>query len=542
MASIGDLVAFLKLDASGFKQESEHASRIAEQTADKIKDAFRDTLSALGLGFGIEKFIEGIKGQIEGITELTHLADRTGIAVDKLRALQYEAKRTGTDFETLQGAIKKMQVNLGQAVEQGKGGEKRSVFEKMGLNPDQLAAMDPSEAFAKIGDAIRGIENPTLRVRAAFDIFGKTGAEALNAIEAGTKGLANAQNKVGTLDPEMIEEIHRAHDGMLDLDAATAKLSLTMAADLAPSIATVTGMLDGQIKKLTEIMEHKKAYDDELREHGTGENKETATGKTHHAKSMLDYLYGPGGKDLIQSADDIPMVDPKHRGLTDFEKHQEEAKKKANLAKAAIDEEKRRAKEAESDQNYSAHLDHIGKIEESFRTPLDRAKDQLKEVYDAWIANETGVETYAAALAKVQEEQDKLSGVKKLAEEAKRIWEETRTPLEKYQQQIEEVDKLVKAHQMNQDTANRAKDKFKQDYMDKTANHEKQKGGERLEAFSTQSRDFQQSLAEAMRGGGDDDVKQIQQQQLKALNTIAAKVDQNNDEDEVVDLTGMHTV
>ena len=435
------------MDNAGFKHGANEAKHTATDVAEHIKGAFLEIGAALGIGFGVERFVESIKGQIEGITELTHLADRTGIAVDNLRALQYEAKRTGTDFETLLGATKKMQINLGEAIEAPKG-DKASVFSKMGLDPAQLAAMDPSQAFAAIGDKIAAIENPTLRVRAAFDVFGKTGAEALNAIEAGSKGLANARGKVGMLDPETIEEIHAAHEGMLDLDAAVQKLSRSFASNLAPGIATATEGLAALIKKDAEaveiIVQHKKAIEDEqkLLDEGKGY---TPGGQVLHASSTMDYLYGKGGGNLIQSMDDIPMNSSTgKRGLTAFEEKQKAAEKKAALAKAAVEEEQKRARDAASDKGFGEYVSHISQLEDSFTSPLEKSKEQLDEVYEAWQQGVTGIDTYVAAMAKVQDEQDKFNEKamepwKKMAEAADKFAEDSMTPLEKYKEKLLEI-------------------------------------------------------------------------------------------------------
>src|ERR1700722_14280245 len=232
-----DLVTNIVADATQFHAGANEVSAHAHALEHELKHIAGEIAGAFGVGLGIERFVEGIKGQIEKITELAHLSERTGIEVNELRALQYEAKRTGTDFETLQNSVKRMQVTLGEAVGGGsKGSEKRHLLKDLGLDPASLAAIHPAQAFAKIGDAIAAIENPTTRVHYAVELFGKNGAESLNVLMQGSEGLRKAMEKVGILTPEDIERVHQAHEGMLDLDASVQKLARSFAIELAPGI------------------------------------------------------------------------------------------------------------------------------------------------------------------------------------------------------------------------------------------------------------------------------------------------------------------
>jgi hypothetical protein len=183
-----DLVTNIVADAEGFTRGTNQAMHDAdrleahvEHMAEAIEHRFThmagEISGTLGVGFG--KFIEGMKEQMEKVVELQHLSERSGIDLNNLRALQYEAKHAGLEVETLTKTVTKFQVNLGDAVG---GGKKAGLFAQLGLDPDSLAKMDPAEAMAKVGDAIAGIENPTSRVHMAFELFGKTGAEALNVI------------------------------------------------------------------------------------------------------------------------------------------------------------------------------------------------------------------------------------------------------------------------------------------------------------------------------------------------------------------------
>ncbi|HET6324653.1 MAG TPA: hypothetical protein VFG04_08130 [Planctomycetaceae bacterium] len=536
MASIGDLVAMLRLDASGFESGAEkgikstgHLHKEFEKHADMMRDKAFETAgaitSAFGIGFGVEKFISGIEGQIEKVTELVHLSERTGIDLNNLRAQQYQAKRTGLEFETLEKSITKMQVNAAGAVG---GGDKEKLFKQLGLDPEELSKMDPAEAFAKVGDAIGGLEDPTSRVHVAYELLGKTGAETLGVLLSGTKGLKDAQAKVGILNPEGVEEMHKAHEAMLDLDAASAKLARTAAADVAPGITKVADALAnaaGWADHLANVKMNEKesflgGFLGSLLFQGEPDEKQKS-------KSLF------GGADSVYDASDITGV-----------------RDRAREKKAAADKKALFEKQMKEEEEYHKGLDDMAKEGErmanALETPYEKAVDEFDKAYDLFNNSAIDTDTFALAFIKMQTaaQDAKDKALKPLQEEwdkmskqADSLLADAMTPLEKYQEKVAEINELWEAGALTEKEAAIAlsaqADKLKA-AQDK--GHHEQPKQEHLEAFAVGSRESLQAFVEAFRGGGKD---QIQEQQLQAQQTTAeavATVAKNTDPDAVARL------
>ena len=153
---------------------------VTDFTAKTAKGAFGDLLAPIlkvtaAVG-SVGAVMNGIKGALDLGSEMTDLANRTGLAVESAYGLRRAFKDAGVDAQALGPAVNKMQKSLASAVS---GGAEGNALKAMGLDPQALASMDPGKAFAEIGNAIAKLPNATERAAASMAIFGKSGAELL---------------------------------------------------------------------------------------------------------------------------------------------------------------------------------------------------------------------------------------------------------------------------------------------------------------------------------------------------------------------------
>ena len=241
-----DLVTNLIADASGFMVGANAVEHRAHQLEHEMKTVAGEIAGAFVGGFGIEKTIESfksglesgfeaVKGQIEDIVALQHQSEKLGLAVNDMCALRLEARHTGDDFESVSKAIFKMQVNLSQAVSEP-GGKKGLLLHDLGLDAASLQQGGVLNAVGEIGDRIAGLNNQMSRGNAVFEIFGKSGFEAMNTILRGSEGLEHIKGHMQMLSPEDIRGMELAHESMLNLEESVGGLSRAFAIELAPAI------------------------------------------------------------------------------------------------------------------------------------------------------------------------------------------------------------------------------------------------------------------------------------------------------------------
>lgn len=144
----------------------------------------------------------GVFTQMGG--DLDDIAQRTGASVEALSELGFAAKMSGTNLETVESAIKKMQKQISEAADGTKGAVEG--LAKLGLTAADLINLSPDEQFKLIADRISQINNPALQTAAAMEIFGNAGAELKPLMADGAAGIEQLQQRARELGLTMSSE------------------------------------------------------------------------------------------------------------------------------------------------------------------------------------------------------------------------------------------------------------------------------------------------------------------------------------------------
>ena len=118
----------------------------------------------------------------ERIDSLTDTARGLGETVSNLQAFQFAMEEVGNvnPWQAI-GALQKIQKTIGE-VASGKNAEAANVMKSLGLDPQQLAQMNPVQQFQQIRDAIQGVQNSSERAAIAQKIFGGSAADLVPAL------------------------------------------------------------------------------------------------------------------------------------------------------------------------------------------------------------------------------------------------------------------------------------------------------------------------------------------------------------------------
>jgi hypothetical protein len=134
----------------------------------------------------------GLKNAFDLGGRLVDLSSQIGTSAGNAQVLETAFTNAGLGADSVVSTVGKMQ----KAIAAAAGGGNSEMFDKLGLDPEQLLNSDPTEAFKKIGEAIASIENPTARAAASMEIFGKSGGRLLSLF--GDKGaLSFAAEQLG---------------------------------------------------------------------------------------------------------------------------------------------------------------------------------------------------------------------------------------------------------------------------------------------------------------------------------------------------------
>jgi len=208
VASLGDLVVNLKANSASYTRSM--------QAAQKQATVFAAAAGAAAAA-AIVRF-----AQVGDQLQKTSI--RTGIAVESLSRLDYVAGQSGASFQALATGLRVM----AKFNDDLRRGSLLAVdaMEQLGLQSSDLAGLNPEQMFAKLADAISGIEDPLERAAAAQKVFGRGGTELLPMLDMGAAGIAELAQQADDLG------------AVMSTDAANNAAALTDAIDNAQRAAT----------------------------------------------------------------------------------------------------------------------------------------------------------------------------------------------------------------------------------------------------------------------------------------------------------------
>jgi hypothetical protein len=134
-------------------------------------------------------------------SQIDDISQRTGVSSESLSTLGYAAKQSGTDIESLEKSLRKMEQNLAEAY---RGNDQaQESFSRLGLTFEQLKGQTPDQQLRLIGDRLNRIKDPALKTATAMDIFGKSGTALLPMFADGAAGLEAMEAKARELGLEL---------------------------------------------------------------------------------------------------------------------------------------------------------------------------------------------------------------------------------------------------------------------------------------------------------------------------------------------------
>lgn len=222
-AAKGHMEGFHKALDVGKEHLEEHQKELAGNVG-----VLGEMASALGpVALGIAAVTGGIVESVEHFSHLSHeiqiLKAETGFTSTGLQQMSFAADASGTSIEKAASMATKMDA----AIEKGS-----PAFEKMGLDLNELKNSSPEEAFREVSEALVQIPDQIERVALARQVFGKSGAAALEFAE-NLNHLSNVAQEAGIVMGD--DDLHAASSlagGFKELEAFAEGLSNQFAAGI----------------------------------------------------------------------------------------------------------------------------------------------------------------------------------------------------------------------------------------------------------------------------------------------------------------------
>lgn len=409
-----------------FSRKMQQASRQSKMLGGGVS-FLNGKLAALGGllvgGITIRGLTNMIGTSMKLLDVLAKTSDKLGIDSKALAGLQHAANITGVSVETLTKGLQNMARRVAEATEGT--GEGVDALNALGLSAETLSGMSADRQFFAIADAMGRIGSQGKKVQIAFDLFGRGGVDLLNTMALGSDGLRSMSAEMdrlgGAIGRVDLAKVEQANDSIARAKTAFRGLANEITIGLAPTIEVIaeqsTKWLVAQNDGLGESVAWIKTFNDGLILAAKNFNNWRALWKmvemaSKKAKQNDQLIYAMFGKDPKEVAARIKELQKEIKAL----------------------------------KNEIIAIDNINKgMGKSFAENLKRVREAAEKARQKAKGAKPGTD--------IEDDVEASLAAKTRAEQ---IAEMVKSPLEKYREIRDEIDKLVKDGFLDDATALKA--------------------------------------------------------------------------------------
>jgi hypothetical protein len=247
MNSLGGLSFEMMADLSRLKRDMDQARGMVGGAVDSIKGAFsglNGALAGLGLGLSAAGLMGWVKSAINAADETSKLAQRMGVTADQVAGLKLSFELGGSSAEGMMTAVSRLSRGMGEG---------SKALDAMGINAKNAdgTLRGTRDVLGEVADKFAGYEDGAAKSALAQELFGRTGAELLPVLNAGSQGLDDMDamaKKLGlTISAETGKKAEQFNDTLDLMGRAGQGVATQMAAELLPTLNGMAGALFGTV-------------------------------------------------------------------------------------------------------------------------------------------------------------------------------------------------------------------------------------------------------------------------------------------------------
>jgi hypothetical protein len=236
----GQLEIDLVANVARLVRDMDQARTAVEGAMGKIDKAVAFTkagLQTLGVTLTAGALVAFVKNAIDAADGLNKLAQRTGIATEQLSQLQYAAKLADVSHDSLNTAIKKLNVSIAE----GRAGDQQKInsFKALGITTQDLGKGTVS-VMLKIADAYAKAKDGAGKVENATKLMGKAGDEMIPLLNGGAQALRDLMaeaDKLGlTISGDFAEKAEAFNDNLTRIGISGQKLAIILGTDVVEGL------------------------------------------------------------------------------------------------------------------------------------------------------------------------------------------------------------------------------------------------------------------------------------------------------------------
>jgi hypothetical protein len=183
---------------------------------------------------------------LDSVDELAKTSKQLGMSAADLQAFRNSAALAGVGTEELTASLRKLQVNIGDALIKGTGPAK-DALDRLGISMKDLQGLGADQQFQRIAAEIAKIPDPAQRSAVAMDLLGKQGPRLLEAATELERLRKEAELLGIALTDVDTAAIERAGDAITEIQQIFAGALQKAVADLAPMIEYIAKSIKSAI-------------------------------------------------------------------------------------------------------------------------------------------------------------------------------------------------------------------------------------------------------------------------------------------------------
>jgi hypothetical protein len=402
-----------------------------------LKGAAVGALGALAVPISAGAIIGLATEASKAVLEFKDLSEATGSSIENISGLDRIARTTGGSMENVTGVLVKFNAALKDA---DRTKEIGAILKELNLDIEELKRLDPADALQKTAIALEGFADNGARARAQQELFGRSVKDAAPFL----RELAEAGQLNATVTTEQVLEIDKFNKEMARLQSNTQDVARSLSIDLITSLNEV-------IAKFRE---------------GTKEGKGFFATAFQIYKNNVAEFYGNGPK--------TPTFDPNDQSAAELARltrrptlQLPDAPEKPGKGKgkggrstgggATKDPYAEGNRYLESLRKQLEATENLSEVEQALRDIQLGRLGKLKPAQEQAILDTARLIDADKELQKATKEfadleANAIERKKELAEAGARVYEETRTPLEKLNIEVAELQRLLDAGAISFDT------------------------------------------------------------------------------------------
>lgn len=427
-ATIGSLFVNLGINTAQFSK----GLNSAQSRLGTFSSAFKSFAVGLIGTLSVGALTTAFKSVIDKADELGKTAQKIGLPTEELSKLKFAADLADVSLEQLSVGVGILSKGLASIAGGGTGEKVGPALAAIGVAAtDANGALRPTvDIIGDVAEAFSKMEDGAGKTALAMAIFGRSGKELIPLLNAGRAGLAEAADEAQrfgiVIDDKTAKAAERFNDNLTRLGAATQGLVTQFVTQLLPSLVRLTDAFVEFVKN------------GDIAPFFDGLNRTIAT-TIKEFNALIGIIKTLSGFWKALNADTPGFINDPEATLKPFNDALNQIHQNFGGIKADA-------------TSVDKLLGSIGT--KTVETAPLRAAPIIPTVDPAQVA------ATKQALRDIEQAQEDL------AASGKRVFEETRTPIENYQLELRELNDLLQQGAINQDTYNRAVAQLKTNFAE----------------------------------------------------------------------------